>query len=57
MAAEREEVARFTAFLQIRSISGEGPHGSYQAAVDWLQAFVAQHLQLHSEVVSPKDWH
>jgi aminoacylase len=54
MAAEREEVARFTAFLQIRSISGEGPHGSYQAAVDWLQAFVAQHLQLHSEVVSPK---
>ncbi|KAG5187829.1 hypothetical protein JKP88DRAFT_353573 [Tribonema minus] len=50
---ERPEVSRFREFLRIRSISGEGPKGVYQTAVDWLTRYVDDLLHLSWETVSP----
>jgi len=37
-AAEEAVIGRFQEFLRLRTVSGEGPGGSYRQAVDWLAA-------------------
>ncbi|CAJ1380270.1 unnamed protein product [Effrenium voratum] len=46
------EVELFRDFLRIRSVSGEGPAGSYAQAVAWLEAF-CQRLGLPTKQVEP----
>ena len=50
---DQAAVRSFQEFLRIRSISGEGPQGSYQQSVDWLGSYITTHLQLPIEVISP----
>jgi aminoacylase len=53
--SDDEAVAWFRSFLRIRTVSGEGPSGSYLEAQNWLTTFIGENLKVDRVcVVSPK---
>uniref|UniRef100_K3X9N2 Peptidase M20 dimerisation domain-containing protein n=1 Tax=Globisporangium ultimum (strain ATCC 200006 / CBS 805.95 / DAOM BR144) TaxID=431595 RepID=K3X9N2_GLOUD len=52
MADRKDAVTRFLEFLRFRTISGEGPHGSYQECANWLRDYMEE-IGLTVKVFSP----
>ncbi|KAG7401751.1 adenylate cyclase [Phytophthora boehmeriae] len=50
--AWKDPVDRFVELLRLRTVSGEGPNGSYQQCVEWLRSYL-QELGLPVQIFSP----